>query len=443
MRYATAAAFRSALEAQVRLQSQSGGPSIVRVRKAITFERLLARLLVVAPERWMLKGALALDFRLGIHARATMDMDLGRYDDTDAATGDLLAAQERDLGDYVVFGVERTDRLDALREATAVRYHVHAELAGRTFEHVTVDVGFSPPPTGGQPWPMDTIVGPDFLAFAGIAPIRIPTLSLEYHIAEKLHAYTRGYGETGTIQSTRVKDLIDLVVIASTTALSAHRLRSALLEVFEGRRLQALPPHLPPPPTAWRRPYATMAQGVGVETDLVAGYARAAVFLDPILSSEIPMAAVWNQTQQHWRAGQGLSQRRHSPGHAVLGLDPDRSFDDPAVLVDDEVAALDAPKRLSTHGLLGPDSVGLRGSVFVVYQEHKRQGVLCPERLVRRLAVRTDAKDDRVLFLDQGVVVAEAAGLDGTTGRIILGIKIEDHFLAPEVRQSDRCAAVA
>ena len=86
MRYASAAAFRSALEAQVRLRSQGGGPSIVRLRKAIAFERLLARLLAVAPDRWMLKGALALDFRLGVHARATMDMDLGRYDDAEAAT---------------------------------------------------------------------------------------------------------------------------------------------------------------------------------------------------------------------------------------------------------------------------------------------------------------------------------------------------------------------
>lgn len=76
MRYASAAAFRSALEAQVRLRSQRGGSSVVRLRKAIAFERLLARLLVVAPERWMLKGALALDFRLGVHARATMDTDL-------------------------------------------------------------------------------------------------------------------------------------------------------------------------------------------------------------------------------------------------------------------------------------------------------------------------------------------------------------------------------
>jgi len=235
MRYATAAAFRSALEAHIRQRSQQGGPSIMRLRKAIAFERLLARLLVVAPDRWILKGALALDFRLGSHARATMDMDLGRYDDADAATADLLAAQGRDLDDYFVFGIEQTDRFDALREAIAVRYRVHAELAGRTFEHVTVDVGFGPLPSDGQSRHTDTIIGPDVLAFAGIAPIRIPALSLEDHVAEKLHAYTRGYGEAGTIQSTRVKDLIDLVVIASTTALSAQRLRIALVEVFGGR----------------------------------------------------------------------------------------------------------------------------------------------------------------------------------------------------------------
>jgi len=301
MRYATAAAFRSALEAHVRLRSQRGGPSIVRVRKAIAFERLLARLLAIAPDRWMLKGALALDFRLGMHARATMDMDLGRYDDADAGTGDLLAAQERDLGDYFVFSVERTDRLDALREATAVRYHVHSELAGRTFEHVTVDVGLGPLPADQQPRHTDTIVGPDFLAFAGIAPIRIPTLSLEYHIAEKLHAYTRGYSEAGTVQSTRVKDLIDLAVIASTTALSAHRLRAALAEVFEGRQRQALPRQLPQPPTSWRQPYATMARTVGLGTDLAAGYARVAAFLDPILSSDISMATAWDQTQHRWQ----------------------------------------------------------------------------------------------------------------------------------------------
>src|SRR5712692_10621166 len=113
MRYTSAAAFRQGLEAQIRLRSQRSGMSIVRLRKAVTFDRLLARLLEVAPDRWLLKRALALDFRLGAQARATMDMDLVRYDDADAATADLVATQDRDLGDYFVFSIERTDRLDA------------------------------------------------------------------------------------------------------------------------------------------------------------------------------------------------------------------------------------------------------------------------------------------------------------------------------------------
>ncbi|HZS92024.1 MAG TPA: hypothetical protein VFE42_31635 [Chloroflexota bacterium] len=51
MRYASAAAFRSALEAHLRQRSQRTGLSSLRLRKAITFERLLARLRVL-PRRW-------------------------------------------------------------------------------------------------------------------------------------------------------------------------------------------------------------------------------------------------------------------------------------------------------------------------------------------------------------------------------------------------------
>jgi hypothetical protein len=41
VRYASAAAFRSALQAHLRQRSQRTGLSLVRLRKAITFERLL------------------------------------------------------------------------------------------------------------------------------------------------------------------------------------------------------------------------------------------------------------------------------------------------------------------------------------------------------------------------------------------------------------------
>ena len=45
MRYASAAAFRQALEARLAALSRDGGVSLMRLRKAVAFDRLLARLL--------------------------------------------------------------------------------------------------------------------------------------------------------------------------------------------------------------------------------------------------------------------------------------------------------------------------------------------------------------------------------------------------------------
>src|SRR5947209_20530018 len=99
---------------------------LVLWRKLAAFERLLARLVVVAPDRWVLKGAVALHFRLGARFRTTKDMDLGRWDDERAARDDLAAAEQADLGDHFRFAVVRTDKLDHLQEGAAVPYPVTA-----------------------------------------------------------------------------------------------------------------------------------------------------------------------------------------------------------------------------------------------------------------------------------------------------------------------------
>ena len=58
--------------------------------------------------------------------------------------------------------------------------------------------------------------------------------ALEPQIAEKVHAYTRGYGQSG-MASTRVKDLVDLALIASASQVNADRLNRALRETFRQR----------------------------------------------------------------------------------------------------------------------------------------------------------------------------------------------------------------
>jgi len=77
MKYPTPDRFRTALEDRLRQSARARGLPIVRLRKEVVFERLLVRLLVAAPERWILKGGLAIDYRLGDRARTTKDLDLG------------------------------------------------------------------------------------------------------------------------------------------------------------------------------------------------------------------------------------------------------------------------------------------------------------------------------------------------------------------------------
>lgn len=265
-----------ALEQRLRNASQAGA-SLVRLRKAVVFDRLLARLMVVAPNHWVLKGALALDFRLGDRTRTTKDMDLAREDDEEAATADFIAAQAADVGDFFVFDIQKSREIG---EATggAVRYRARAELSARLFEEVVIDVGFAGVLTGTP----ELLRGPELLTFAGIEPAVVPTLPLEQHLAEKVHAYTRSYG-TG-VASTRVKDLVDIVLIGSFATLDADRLAEALRLTFEIRGQQSLPATLPAPPADWTVPYGRLATEVGLSEDLAGGYAEASAFLNPIFT---------------------------------------------------------------------------------------------------------------------------------------------------------------
>ena len=296
MKYETASSFRAAIEDRLRPTfAQDQTQSVSRQRKLMVFDRLLARLQTIAPDRWILKEAVALDYRLGPRARATKDLDLARQEDEQAATADLRAAQSLDLGDYFTFQIDRTGALDELLEGAAIRYRVQADLAGRRFEIVTVDVGFAD-------WfdlPHDRIKGPNFFGFAGIQPVDVLALPLEQHIAEKLHAYTRVYGDNR--QSSRVKDLVDLVLISSTAEFEAGRLRHAIDRTFTTRNTQIVPDFFPQPPESWAAPYRKLASEIGLHPEVAVGHRLSAAFVDPILSGDAPIGARWDPGEGAWK----------------------------------------------------------------------------------------------------------------------------------------------
>lgn len=108
MKYETAEAFRTALEQRLKNEAEASGVALMRLRKRVAFERFLARLTAAEPGGWVLKGAFALELRLGLRTRTTKDIDLGRADDEEAATEHLNAATGVDLGDFFGFEARRT-----------------------------------------------------------------------------------------------------------------------------------------------------------------------------------------------------------------------------------------------------------------------------------------------------------------------------------------------
>lgn len=298
MKYASPAAFRAALDQRLKAEAHQTGFSITRLRKRVAFELFLRRLVVVAPGRWVLKGAFALDLRLDLATRPTKDIDLGRDDSADAAIEDIVAAQTAHLDDFFSFTATRTDAFEATDEFAAIRFHVKAELAGRTFEQFIVDVGLTDPLIRTP----DTVTTSDFLSFAEIDRIEVPAVPLPQHVAEKVHAYTRLYGEAGQA-STRPKDLIDILLIAGAERIDAAELRESLERTFERRARQALPEALPPPPPDWQQPFARLAAEVGLDADLDAAFSQAANFVAPVLGGLA--SGQWDPATKQWVAGAG------------------------------------------------------------------------------------------------------------------------------------------
>lgn len=294
-RYQSPSAFRSALEDRLRSSAATQDNQwLTRRRKFMVFDRLLARLLVISPNRWVLKGAVALDFRLGDQARSTIDLDLFRTENTAAAMNDLITAQSLDLGDFFTFSISQTHALDNLPDVHAIRFRVIASIGRRIFERVALDVGFDQ----NLNMPPEMLLGPDYFGFAGIAPLEIPTIPIETHIAEKLHAYTRIYSEGR--RSSRSKDLIDLVLIAQNIELSATTLRRAIDAAFASRGTHSVPMVLPEPPESWETSYRTLATETGLDPSLDSGYAMASIFLDPILSGAVEGPARWIPESSTW-----------------------------------------------------------------------------------------------------------------------------------------------
>jgi hypothetical protein len=259
-RYRDAIGLRRALETRLKQRSAANGTDLGRLRRGVVFDRVAARLAAAPGGPWILKGGAAMEFRLAQRARMTKDLDV-------VLKADLLIPDDvRDIlidclsvdqdGDRFTFQVGPCTPLAADRaERPAWRLSVDAWLAGKPFGTVRLDVVLRSDELAGT----EQLRLPGTLSFADIPVGTIEAVDRRQHFAEKLHALTREYPDRS---NTRIKDLVDLVLLIETGLEADIALTRTVRHVFAVRATHPYPAAIPDPPDSWRAGYPIIAAGL-------------------------------------------------------------------------------------------------------------------------------------------------------------------------------------
>ena len=283
--YATAGAFRRALEERLKRASQAEQVDPNRLRRQVSFDRLLARLFREESAPWALKGGYALELRFKA-ARSTVDIDLTLLRGTTATSsgGDtnqvvrsmLQSVANLSLGDWFEFEIGPPVMDLTAAPYGGARYPVEARMDERTFARFHLDAGIG----DVVMQPLETIICRDWLGFAGIESAQVRMIAREQQFAEKIHAYTL----PRSAANSRVKDLVDLALLIGSGGLDRQRILDALRLTFERRGTHDLPAGLVAPPADWQIPFQALAEECGLQTDVAAVFAGVQEYFEEVLT---------------------------------------------------------------------------------------------------------------------------------------------------------------
>ncbi|MEN8171548.1 MAG: nucleotidyl transferase AbiEii/AbiGii toxin family protein [Chloroflexota bacterium] len=292
MKYTTGGAFRRALEDRLKIIQNSENMPLVRLRKQVAFERFIARLQTIQPNTWILKGGLAMQLRFGVQSRTTKDIDLLTKELAVNIFDSLLEAADLNKGDWFTFEVSQTE--DVPQDVFGgYRYHIQCRLDGRIFEAFNVDVGVGDILVEGY----DILHFDPILDFAGITSTEVPCYPVTQQIAEKLHALTREYASGG---STRVKDVVDILLLAGLGGINGVMLSKAINGTFELRNTHPVPNEMPALSKSLRYKYDHLAKELNLAINNFDDADNAlADFIEPVFRSDDP--GMWDVETWRWR----------------------------------------------------------------------------------------------------------------------------------------------
>ena len=251
--YATANAFRRALDDRLKTQAKLRSQPVSELRREFLFQRFLALLFANPESQWVLKGGASLLMRL-TEARFSRDLDLlhlGELSPTEAVEELRMLTRPR-AGDHLTFVIG--DGVTYSRTNPIVQIGVTAYI-GAKYESFPIDLARD----------LHLVAIPERIQLRPVAEVpglpelpQVVVYSLADQVADKVCAMYERYGEVQA-PSSRYRDLIDLALIVSTCPLDAEPLSRALhLESL--RREMQLPERMIQPGEQWNTGYAAYAR---------------------------------------------------------------------------------------------------------------------------------------------------------------------------------------
>lgn len=275
--YGSPKAFRRALTDKLKALAAKSKWELPQLQRQIAYDRLLERLYMI-DEGWVVKGATALLARdLGV--RGTIDIDLYRELALEEASHELRQAAALDLGDW--FDFELGAEQPVSDGTTGLRVPVRASIGTTLWASFHVDLLGAELTMTGSPEQMPS------LARVGMPDVEhhgYRVYPLVDHVADKVAATFDRYG-VSRAASTRYKDLVDLVAIASGASAEAEPQMTALASEMARRGIELPQRFVVPDRELWEPGYAAEAErSLLVEAQtLEEALAIVGPFLDPLL----------------------------------------------------------------------------------------------------------------------------------------------------------------
>jgi hypothetical protein len=95
--------------------------------------------------------------------------------------------------------------------------------------------------------------------------------------------FVHKYFGSRSASRTRVRDLVDMVLLIQFGTLTNDKVAEAIGVTFKRRKTHASPNALPLPPAQWQKPYEALARECGISGQLEDTFAVLRIFLKPIL----------------------------------------------------------------------------------------------------------------------------------------------------------------